>query len=385
MVAEAPALAPPARAHTAHAGVTVIARQEQGVTGTSRYTSSLLRELTRMGACVRLESTMPVRPVRMAAAAGDRFGLDLATFSGHYPLARLPRGERLYHLASQTLATTLLRGAGRQAMVTVHDIIPYLLRRSRRLQPYGHAFHRMFDYAAMRGLTRAAVLVAGSAWTKQTLVRELRVEPARVQVVPLGVELDRFRPGLDQRGVRRKYRLPDAAPLILYVGSEDPRKNVASLLRAVAMIKGEFPDLHLVKAGPAHHEDEHRRLMSLAVELGIGGAVSWLAHVPDEDLPALYAAAGVFAMPSLYEGFGLPVLEALACGTRVVSSNRSALPEVAGADSLLCDPMPAGLAVALAACLRGEDDRGPEDRRRWAERFSWQRTAESMAAIWGLA
>jgi len=96
----------------------------------------------------------------------------------------------------------------------------------------------------------------------------------------------------------------------------------------------------------------------------------------------LYSAAAAFVMPSLWEGFGLPVLEALACGTRVVCADSSSLPEVAGADSILCEPTPEGLARGIESCLRGEGQQPAEARLAWAGRFSWSRTAELMARLY---
>ncbi|MBV9120749.1 MAG: glycosyltransferase family 4 protein [Chloroflexi bacterium] len=360
--------------------VAVVARREPGVTGTSRYAATLLRELPEAG--VAAELACPEDPlVNALNGPGKHIGIDLERFFGQYP-RRFPRRDvDVYHLATQTLATLLLRPhLDRPVVVTVHDIIPYLLRADTQFAAYGHAAHRAMDWLAMRGLTHADAIAADSDWTRDTLLRELSVPEHRVRTVRLGVDCDRFRPVTPDEHFWDRYGLAFGQPFILYLGSEDPRKNVASLVRAMAQIKD--PELLLVKAGPAHHLREHQSLLRLAQELGIAEKIRWVDHVPEDDLPAFYSAARMFVMPSIWEGFGLPVLEAMACGTRVVCANSSSLPELAGADSIVCDPTPEGLARAIEAGIRGEAQAGAAERLAWAGAFTWRKTAEGTAQLY---
>ena len=192
-----------------------------------------------------------------------------------------------------------------------------------------------------------------------------------------------FRP-LDEaavRAFRARYGLPDR--FILYLGTLEPRKNVPRLLEAYARLRrgGEAP--MLVLAGPRGWR--HAAIDARVAALGLGDAVRFLGYVPASDLPLCYNAASVFVYPSLYEGLGLPPLEALACGTPVVASNASSLPEALGDAALLVDPRdPAALAGALAAALADEPLRGRLRAAGFAQarRFSWRRMAEQTLAVY---
>jgi|SRR5712692_2259454 glycosyltransferase involved in cell wall biosynthesis len=371
--------------------VVVASRRELTVTGTSRYVSSLLPELTRLGVDVHLmHPAMPLPlpggwPLRQA-------GIDISRFFAHYPLHMMRQDIDLYHLASQNLATLLMtQRFDRPVVVTVHDIIPYLTDKSgdrnnsRHSSPYRHSLHRWFDHLAMKGLGRADILLADSEWTRRTLIESLGLSEQRIHVAPLGIDLIRFRPGPPSPAFRATYGLPAGNRYILYVGSEDPRKNLEHLICAVAIVRRSFRDVQLLKVGPAHHDAEHRWLEVLVQLLGVADAVRWFDHVPEADLPGFYQAASVFVMPSAYEGFGLPVLEALACGTRVVCSDASALPEVAGADTIVCTPTPAELACGIQTCLKESNDRGEAARVAWARSFTWASTATKTTAAYKLA
>jgi glycosyltransferase involved in cell wall biosynthesis len=316
-------------------------------------------------------------------------GLDVNAFLAHYPL-RLPWPKAdVYHLTAHTFAGALLFGPPPgPVVVTVHDVVPYLVRHDRKLRAYRHPLHRLFDRLALRGLQRADALLADSHWTQRTLVDVLGIAAHRITVVPLGVEHERYRPLDVPARFRKRYRLPEGPRYVLYVGSEDPRKNLAALWRAFALVCGRRRDVRLIKVGAPHHPGERRRLQALAHALGIGEALRWIDSVPEADLPLFYNAAGVVVLPSLYEGFGLPVLEALACGARVVCSNTTALPEVAGSDAMLCAPVPGDLARAIECCLAGEHA-GPaqqdrEERQRWARRFTWTQTAAAVDDVYRL-
>ncbi|HEX5415940.1 MAG TPA: glycosyltransferase family 1 protein [Chloroflexota bacterium] len=367
--------------------VGLVARREPGVTGTSRYAARLLADLPTTE--VAVSPGWPRGVPGPLARAGQNLGVDLGTFFGHYPY-RLAATDRddcdIYHLTTQNLATLLLvHRFHKPVVVTVHDIIPYLVRGNRHLTSYAHPLHRLFDTLAMHGLKRADLLLADSAWTRGTLIQHLGISGDRVRVVYLGVDTARFRPREVPDTFWSRYGLERGNRHLLYVGSEDPRKNLATLLRAFALVSPEWPELRLLKVGAAHHPAEHDRLIELAESLGIAAKVRWLSTVGEEDLPLFYNAADLFVMPSYYEGFGLPVLEALACGTRVVSSNAAALPEVAGADCRLCPPTVEGIAEAMREALASRADaKDTATRVAWAQRFSWTRTAAEVREAYAL-
>lgn len=372
----------PARSHLT---VGLVARREPGVTGTSRYAESLLRALRALDLKPECIESGVGRLTGKLTRLGQKLGVDLDTFFAQYPLSLRRHAVDVYHLTSQNLATLLVfQRFDRPVVVTVHDIIPWLVRRDRPLNTYRHAAHRGFDYLALQGLRRADVLISDSQWTKEMLVQELHIPAERIRVIHLGIDHTRFHPRTIPDDVRERHGLVAGRRFILYVGSEDPRKNLETLLHAFARIHRDRPDVHLLKVGTPHHLAEHARLRALAADLGVGGAVRWLDHVPEAELALFYGAAAVLVLPSLYEGFGLPALEAMACGTPVVCSNRASLPEVVGDGALLCAPDASSLAQAMARVL---DDRSfaaevAERGCRRAEVMTWRRTAEETIGVY---
>lgn len=195
-----------------------------------------------------------------------------------------------------------------------------------------------FCEAQMQVATKQAVcFISISEQTKQDLMSCYAVDEARIRVIPLAVS-SRFGPAIPEAAVQavlRKYRLP--TNFIFSLGSLEPRKNTTALLRAYARLKLEEQSDHpLVIAGCAGWLNSNVR--SVVEDLKLGSQVKFLGYVDECDLPALYRAASLFVYPSLYEGFGLPVLEAMSCGVPVVISNSSSLPEVAGDAALYFDP-----------------------------------------------
>jgi len=181
--------------------------------------------------------------------------------------------------------------------------------------------------------------------------------------------------------LRTRYALPDK--FLLYLGSNKPHKNLVRLIEAWAAMQAKTPDYTLVIAGawlPQHPEPRQR-----AQALGIDDRVCWLGPLPGEDLPALYTAANVFIFPSLYEGFGLPVIEAMACGTPVACANTSSLPEVAGDAAVLFDPTQTGAIVdALQQVLDDASMRADLRLRgfRQTTEYLWQETASKTLDLY---
>ncbi len=225
-----------------------------------------------------------------------------------------------------------------------------------------------------RAVREANIFLAISENTKQDLVRLTGISPQRVQVTPLAADA-LFRPVKDSGTLAR---LGINRPYALYVGTLEPRKNVPVLLQAFAALEGKETLLVLAGAKGWMYE----RIFSLVKQLGLESRVKMLGYVENDDLPVLYTEAQVFVYPSLFEGFGLPVLEAMQCGTPVITTNASSLPEVAGNAALLISPDDtAGLTAALTRVLfepgLREEMRGKSLAR--AALFSWRRTAEMTA------
>ena len=226
------------------------------------------------------------------------------------------------------------------------------------------------------GVRRAAALLCPSRFAARDAVARLGIREERVTIVPWGVDHERFRPV-----ARRLFEFP----YVLYVGTEQPRKNVASLLRAFAALAAERPDLRLVKVGaPGGEGDAFRgRTERVVDELRLGDRVVFTGRIPEDELVAAYAGAACLVLPSLHEGFGLPPLEAMACGCPVVVSTAGSLPEVVGDAGLVVEPEPRALADAIRATLH--DDRRTELRARGlrrAARFTWRAAAERSLDVY---
>jgi glycosyltransferase involved in cell wall biosynthesis len=367
--------------------VTLFAKHEPTLTGTARYAAALGAELSALGRPVRRRSSRSPLPSALSAAA-RRAGVDLAAVWASYPLVP-PRAEGgVLHLTSQTLATSvaLLRPPGR-LVVTVHDLLPWVLRDDPALGTLRHPLDRALYRLALRGLGRADVLIADSRATADDLVGQARLPDESIRIVPLGVDAARFHPSARVAEVRRRYGLAEGGQDVIYVGSEDPRKNLTTLIEAFAPVAARRPAARLLKVGAGHHADQRARLLAGAERLGIGDRIRFLDQVPEADLAPLYGAAAVCAVPSLHEGFGLPVLEAMACGVPVVCANRSSLPEVAGSAALVVEPTAAAFAEALGRVL--DDPALSADLRRRglerAARYTWRRTAELTVECYGQA
>jgi len=233
-----------------------------------------------------------------------------------------------------------------------------------------------------RFLQHARGVIAISESTRRDMLRHYRVDERKVHVIYGGVA-PRFQPATqdDIAQVRQKHGLPER--FILAVGTIEPRKNLVGLLEAYRSLLDRGSNVGLVIAGRTGWRSESffERLAALRV----AERVTLLGPFPDAELPALYSAADVLAFPSLYEGFGLPVLEAMACGTPVVASNTSAIPEVAGEAGILVPPHDVvALAGALERVLADAALRADLRARGLAQaaRFTWQRSAEATLALY---
>ena len=231
-------------------------------------------------------------------------------------------------------------------------------------------------------MRNADAIIAVSQSTKSDLLQLACIPPEKISVVSLGVD-PRFRPVKnedDLRSVRRKYKLP--RPFILFIGMIEPRKNLETLVDSY--LSGHFFDrFDMVLAGSLGWG--YSPLLQKIATSGKADRIHLPGYVEDRDLPALYSAAEVFVYPSIFEGFGLPVLESMACGTPVITSSVSSLPEVAGDAALLVDPRDhSPLTSALQKLLANKSLRGEFATRGLARAasFSWDQTAQKTLSVY---
>ncbi len=256
------------------------------------------------------------------------------------------------------------------AVVTIHDL--GFLERPDDHPPRDR---RQLDLSTRWSVRAASRIITVSQFTRSELERRYNVERNRIEAIPLGVA-DRFRTATetDAKRVRERYRLPDR--FVLFTGTVQPRKNFGGLARAIAEIARDDPSIQLVIAGkPGWLVD---RVDAEIAASGAAGHVIQLGYVPGADLPGLYRAASVFCLPSHYEGFGLPALEAMAAGVPVVVSDRTSLPEIVGDAGLLVDPDdPRAIARAVRRVWSDRELAGglSERGRSRSLEFTWKRTA----------
>jgi glycosyltransferase involved in cell wall biosynthesis len=246
------------------------------------------------------------------------------------------------------LTIAIPRGSGVPAVTSIldlqHELFPDFFSRAERA--YRHVAYR----AAVR---ECRLVIAISEHVKETIVERLGVEPARVRTIHLGIDLEQLAPGDGPR-----------EPFLLYPANGWPHKNHLRLLEAFALLRRERPGLRLVLTG------------SGLEKLPRADGVEVRGHVPREELVRLYRTAAALVFPSLYEGFGLPPLEAMACGCPVAASSSGALPETLGDAAVTFDPTdPEAIAASVAAVL---DDPAPVVERglAWARGFTWDACAQ---------
>jgi len=270
-----------------------------------------------------------------------------------------------------------------RAVVTIHDIIHVLYPQflpNRAALVYARVMIR-------RALKRADRILTVSYNTKRDLVDYFGIAPARVEVVYNGVS-NRFRSDLpleERKRVAAKYGLP--RPYLLFLGGEKPHKNVRNVLRAFAQARRERALPHaLVLAGPM--PKNRSRVEAVISALELDDRVFRPGIVPESDLPGLFAGADAFLYPTLYEGFGLPVVEAMACGVPVLTSSTSALQEIAGGYAYLVDPMDVDAIARGIVDLATDPSRRTEFAdlgKRRARDFSWDRAAEQTLRVYAEA
>ena len=266
-------------------------------------------------------------------------------------------------------------------IITVHDLIRYLdLDRDGTLIYHPNRRDRHYLNLDYKGIRKATRIIAVSQSTKNDLIRYLGIPDERISVVYEGIDHSLFRP--------MSYRIYNY-PYILFVGSEQPRKNFTTLLKAFSQLKSDpkFKELKLVKVGNAGGQEADFRGQTMAVveSLNLSSEVIFTDFVLEADLPAYYSGAEVFVLPSLYEGFGFPVLEAMACACPVITSNTSSLPEVTGKAGIMVDPHDTdSLAQTIKIVLTNSElsDNMIRKGLEQSKKFTWEKTAEQTLEVY---
>ena len=361
---------PPTGLSALHIGIDASRATVARRTGTEHYARRLIEAMLAAGGERRFRLYLRDTPPAGAFLGAEQRVIPFPRLWTHvrlsYELISRPRPEVLF-----VPAHVLPLAHPLPTVVTVHDL-------GYRYFPGAHpARQRLYlDWSTRFSARAATQVLADSAATQDDLVRFYGVPKEKITVVYPG--RDERLAWVDPAAVRARYGL--APDYLLHVGTLQPRKNLARLMEAAASLRARWPGLQLVLAG----QPGWQAGPILAQARAHSDSVRLLDYVPDDDLPGLYSGARAFVFPSLYEGFGFPVLEAMACGTPVVCSNTSSLPEVAGEAALLVEPDDtAALADAIgrlledAALRENLIARGLEQ----VQKFSWERAAQETLAV----
>ncbi len=339
-------------------------------TGSGQYLSHLLEEFRKPEYAIETQLIEPPSDDNVDKLRFEQIGFPRAARAASADLAHVP----YFGSAVGTRVPTV---------VTIHDLIPMLLpayRGSLKVR----AYTRLVALAARR----ARAIIADSDASKRDIIRLLGVDERKVRVIYLAAD-ERYQPITDAvtlERVRAKYKLPEQ--FVLYLGGFDQRKNVPNLIRAFEKVaRGLGADYSLVLAGRLRlsHSALFPDVQPLIKDLQLTEHVRFIGEVSDDDKPALYSLASCFAWPSYYEGFGLPVLEAMACGTPVVAGDSSSLPEIVGDAGFLIQPDDVNrMAGAIIASLIDEGLRQEHRAKGLAQaaKFSWAQCARETAQVY---
>jgi glycosyltransferase involved in cell wall biosynthesis len=315
--------------------------------------------------------TVPARTVR-AGYKPWRMAVWLGQLA-HVGFDRLVPGAELFHATEHLLPP--FRGA--RTVLTVHDMIFKLFPQTQKRLNFWYLNATMPLYCR-----RANAIITVSECSKRDIVAHYRLDPAKVTVIyeAAGPEFKPASPA-EQEQVRRRYGLPEQ--FLVHVGVIEPRKNLTRLVEALQRLRDQGLNVPLVVIGPKGwlYDDFFRRLEQLPVR----DAVSFPGYLPLADLAAVYTAARLAVTPSVYEGFGLPVLEAMACGTPVVCSSASSLPEIGADAARYFDPLSVEEMAAAIRTVWTDPDLQSTMRRQGlaqASRFSWQLAAHHTLALY---
>jgi glycosyltransferase involved in cell wall biosynthesis len=351
------------------------------VSGLGVYTIQLVKELEKIRHDLVVYTSFP-EAFQFISAKSKRIGFPLGPAYGKKAhLARLIWTQivlpiRLYNDNISQIFVPIpecVLGISIPQTVVVHDLIPLKFPQD---YPYQHAYFRWYAAPLLR---KAKKIITVSEHTKADMIAELGVNPCRIHVVPGGCNHADFHPHHDSTAIKLRYGLHR---YLLYVGNLHPHKNLARLIQAFAHFSSRVPH-QLVLVGKKDSRF-YPSLEMLVEQLGLNGRVVFLDYVKQDDLGGMYTGAEAFVFPSLYEGFGLPLLEAMACGIPVVSGNTGAPAEVAGEAGILVDPHSVkDLAEALEYVLttRGIRQDLQERGLRRAQQYRWDRTARKISGI----
>ena len=354
--------------------------------GLAWYADSLQKYLTRMEIDFIITQPDYPLPLRIAHSLLQHRGYDLKTFLTTYPISAHMQKRTIKHLTTQQMASLMsFQRELYPVIITVHDIIPFMMRDDPEQKNYHTLYDRWADSLAMNNIKRANIIITDSEYTRRTLIERLKIPSDKIRVVLLGLNLEVFKPTEITEDFRKQFHIDPKCQYILYVGSELPRKNLGRLMDAFAMVKNKNPQARLIKIGSPIQPEYFQKLQDQIRRFDIQNEVILINHVSRNDLISFYNLADVFVFPSLYEGFGIPPLEAMACGAPVICSNSTSLPEVVGDAAISTDPLDVPQWADTISEVLNNDILRNNLRIRSLDRasqFSWERMARETLKVY---
>ena len=282
--------------------------------------------------------------------------------------------DNIKHITCQELAYLLKISKLEKTIVTCYDLIPWIYENN-----------RSFTWKLnMKGLRKADRIITISEFSKSEIIKHVDYPEDRIDIINPAIDHENYYVKRD-RNILKRFNIPESTKVILYVGSEMPRQNVPFLLRSFSELKKVLPDIKLLKIGNPQWNGAREELLKLAKDLNIRNDVIFVGYVKEKELSKWYNAADLFVYPSLYGGWSLPCLEAMACGTPVITSDISVFPEVVGNVSVVTDPYSVdGLTEAMWDALAHNNFReiliqkGLER----AKLFTWDKAAEETLKVY---
>lgn len=277
----------------------------------------------------------------------------------------------LYHVPQNGIG--LYKDIECKTVCTIHDLIPYIMP-----ETVGRGYLLKFLKEMPDIISNSTGILTVSQYSKDDILRYFPIDPDKIFVTPLAANkcykpLDKE---LCKRFILNKYNIKD--PFILYLGGFSDRKNVDSLIKAFSKVYKDLDKEHkLVILGS--YRDSSQKLVKLVDDLNMEDKIIFAGFIPNEDLPSFYNACEAFVYPSLYEGFGLPPLEAMSCKAPVISSNLTSIPEVVGDCGILIDPYkPDSLRDAMGTLLNDDDLKDTLAIKGYlhSKNYSWENTAK---------
>lgn len=272
------------------------------------------------------------------------------------------------HVTRQDLAFLLEIIDLKKTIVTCHDIIPIA---------YYHTRSPAWKLNA-KGLRKAERIITVSEFSKKDISKYIKYPEEKIEIIPPAVDHNMYYQNRN-KSILKKYGIREDEKVILYVGAEEPRKNVHFLINSLSKLKSKIPQVKLLKVGMPHYLGVREKLLKQIESLNLQKDVIFAGYVSENELAELYNAVDLFVLPSLYEGFGMPPLEAMACGTPVITSNTSSLPEVVEDAAIIVDPYNVNkFAEEMYEVLTNEELKEEMIKKglRRSKMFSWDNSAE---------